>query len=332
MAQLAAFSGLRMALPGEFSRRALESGRLDLVQLESLADLIEAETTAQRRQATRLAAGALTDVATEWRDGLIEAMALFEAVIDFGDDVPDEAEDMARRQVADMVAAMDAALASARGAALVRDGFEVALIGPPNAGKSSLLNRIAGRDVALTDPLPGTTRDVIEVRCSLEGRLVTFVDTAGRRDAENCVEQAGVMWGMRRAASADMRLAVASWDAPEVLDADLAVWNKVDAAPAPHGFMGLCASAISGEGVDALLAEIGARLDVLVGESGLLAQARHVSAVRDARAHLLNATVEKAEFAAEELRLAVRSLDMLLGRVDVEAVLDEVFARFCLGK
>lgn len=332
LARLTEVDGLRMARPGEFSRRALEGGRLDLVQLESLADLIEAETSAQRRQAIRLASGALTDVATQWRSSLIGTMALFEAVIDFADDVPDEVEGAAREQVAAVVAAMDAALAAAKGAALVRDGFEVSLIGPPNAGKSSILNRIAGREVALTDALPGTTRDVIEVRCTLGGRLVTFVDTAGRRESEDRVERAGVMWGLRRAASSDMRVAVASWDAPEIVESDLCVWNKVDVAPAPGGFTGVPVSAVSGHGVDRLLAEIESRLDGLVGESGLLAQARHVAAVGEARSHLVAAISEKAEFAAEELRLAVRALDMLLGRVDVEAVLDEVFGRFCLGK
>ncbi|MFN3613013.1 MAG: tRNA uridine-5-carboxymethylaminomethyl(34) synthesis GTPase MnmE [Rubrimonas sp.] len=333
MAALLAMPGLRLAEPGEFARRAVIAGRMDLTQAEGLADLIDAETEAQRLQAARLMQGALRDRATAWRDLMIEARGLFEASIDFADEgeISDAAVEQAQRVLIDLMTELDAALAGGRAAEITRQGFEVVLIGRPNAGKSSLLNTIAGREVALTSAIPGTTRDAIEVRCSIGGRLVVLVDTAGQRETEDPIEAAGVDWSRRRAAAGDLRLVISAPDAPwdaEVPAGDIAVWNKADVRPGP----GLNVSARTGQGVDALLAAIEVALVARVGIDAVATRRRHFDAIASARDHVQQAMTADAELAAEHLRLASMALGRLIGVIDPESVLDEIFSRFCLGK
>jgi tRNA modification GTPase len=333
MRALTAQPSVRLAQPGEFSRRALENGRLDLTQIEGIADLIDAETEAQRRQATRLLQGGLSAAVARWRGGLIEARAFLEAAIDFADedDIPAEAVREGLARLAPIAGELEAAVAGAAGAALVRSGFEVALIGPPNAGKSSLLNRIAGRDVALTSSIPGTTRDALEVRCAIGSHLVTVIDTAGQRETPDPLEALGVERAQRRADAADLRVVVRAHDAqdaPRHRAGDVLVWNKSDVARGE----GLAISAATGEGVDDLLAVIGEVLAQRTAEDGLLSRSRHATCVATALRHVQTALDAAPEIAAEELRLACESLDVLIGRIDPERVLDEIFSRFCLGK
>jgi tRNA modification GTPase len=324
---------VRLAQPGEFSRRALANGRLDLTQLEAVADLIEAETEAQRRQAAALLRGDLASAVARWRGALIEALALVEASIDFTDedDIPSEALAQAIGRLEPLVDELRDALAGARGAALTREGFEVAVVGPPNAGKSSLINKIAGREIALVSPIAGTTRDALEVRCEIAGQLVTFVDTAGQRETPDILEALGVERARQRADRAHLRIVVAAPDAPERPqheNDDILVWNKCDLVRGD----GLNVSARTGEGLDDLLGAIAAALGGRMVEDGLLSRARHAQCVGDALEHVVAATAASAEIAAEELRLAAHALDVLIGRVDAEDVLNEIFSRFCLGK
>jgi tRNA modification GTPase len=333
MRALTAQPSVRLAHPGEFSRRALENGRLDLTQIEGIADLIDAETEAQRRQATRLLQGGLSAAVARWRGGLIEARAFLEAAIDFADedDIPAEAVREGLARLGPIEAELEAAVAGAAGAALVRSGFEVALIGPPNAGKSSLLNRIAGRDVALTSSIPGTTRDALEVRCAIGSHLVTVIDTAGQRETPDPLEALGVERAQRRADAADLRVVVRAHDAqdaPPHRAGDVLVWNKSDVARGE----GLAISAATGEGIDDLLAVIGEVLAQRTAEDGLLSRSRHAACVATALSHVRRALGAAPEIAAEELRLACEGLDVLIGRIDPERVLDEIFSRFCLGK
>jgi tRNA modification GTPase len=333
MAALLATPGVRLAKPGEFSRRALDGGRLDLTALEGLADLIDAETEAQRRLAARLMGGALRDAIAAWRSGLVEARALIEASLDFADEdeIPDAAVEAGKARLRPVLASLAAALASADGAALTREGFEIAVIGPPNAGKSSIINRIAGREIALTSPVAGTTRDVIEVRCDIGGMLVTIVDTAGQRETTDQLEALGVERARRRAETADLRIVVQAPDAigaPPHREGDILLWNKCDVGVGD----GLPVSALTGEGFDALLARVEAALQLRTPQDGLLSRSRHVDMVRRTADHVAAALAASPEIAAEELRLACDALDLLIGRVDPDHVLDEIFSRFCLGK
>jgi tRNA modification GTPase len=333
VAALVATPGVRLAKPGEFSRRALDDGRLDLTQLEGLADLIEAETEAQRRLAARLMGGELRDTVAAWRSGLVEARALIEASLDFADedDIPDAAVEAGRACLGPVLDSLAAALSAAEGAALTREGFEIAVIGPPNAGKSSIINRLAGREIALTSPIPGTTRDVIEVRCDIGGMLVTIIDTAGQRETVDQLEALGVERARRRAETADLRIVVQAPDAlgaPAHRDGDIHLWNKCDLGPGD----GLSVSALTGEGFDALLGRLEAALRLKTPQDGLLSRSRHRDMVRRTADHVAAALAASPEIAAEELRLACDALDLLIGRVDPDHVLDEIFSRFCLGK
>jgi tRNA modification GTPase len=334
LAALGRLPGLRPAGPGEFARRALDAGRLDLTRAEALADLIDAETEAQRRQALRQMQGALAEAAAGWRARLVAARALLEAAIDFADeDLPGSLAAEGAAALAALAADLRATLAASRGAERLRDGFEVAVVGAPNAGKSSLVNAIAGRDVALTSPVPGTTRDVLEVRCDLAGLPVTFLDMAGLRDTDDPVEAAGVARARARAAAADLRLFLRPDDADPpplpLAPGDLTVRSKADLG-APGG--GLAVSALTGAGLDALLAAVAAALRDRVPADGLVTRERQRAALADAASALDAAAGAPVEIAADAARAAARRLDALIGAVDVEDVLDRLFASFCIGK
>ncbi len=336
---LSAQEGLRLAEPGEFTRRALENGRVDLAQVEGLADLIEAETEAQRKQALRVLSGRVGARAESWRQKLIRASALLAATIDFADeDVPVDV----RPEVLDLVVKVRAdLLAELRGygaAEVVREGFEVAIVGRPNAGKSTLLNALAGREAAITSEYAGTTRDVIEVRLDVAGFAVTLLDTAGLREAEDHVESIGIDRAIARAELADLRVFLDDGEALPMLSPrgdDIVVRAKADLHPEVPGF---AVSGLTGQGLERLVAEIGSRVAQRAAGAGLITRERHRAAVVRALGALDLAESEvvsghgREELAAEELRSAIRALDSLVGRVDVEDLLDEIFASFCIGK
>ena len=325
--------GLRPAEPGEFTRRAFDAGRMDLTAVEGLAELIDAETEGQRRQALHALGGGLARRFDGWRERLVQALAHIEAAIDFSDEeLPEGLEAGVSRTVSEVGAEMAEALASGARGEVVRDGFRVALVGAPNAGKSSLLNALAAREVAIVSPGAGTTRDVLEARLSVEGYLVRLIDMAGLHESDDPVEREGMRRGRAEAASADLCLLLTAPDAPPPPEmAGLAVRTKTDlgAAPGP----GLAVSATTGEGLEALRSAIVEAMHTRVaGPPGAL-RARHVQALGDAVEALDRfAAAPQIDLAAEDLRLAVRALGRVTGRVDVEDLLDAIFREFCIGK
>lgn len=334
--ELGGLNGLRLAEPGEFTRRAMENGCLDLAQVEGLADLIDAETEAQRRQAIRVFSGALGDKTEGWRRDLIRAAALLEATIDFADeDVPVDVTPEVTSLTERVRAEVSEAAAGVKMAERIREGFEIAIVGKPNVGKSTLLNALAGREAAITSSIAGTTRDVIEVRMDLRGLPVTFLDTAGLRETEDEVESIGVARALARAEQADLRIFLTGLDGEPNLVApkgeDIVVQGKADLG-------GTGVSGLTGEGVSNLLDRAHEILSERASGAGLAIRERHRVALIKAEAALeacaaeLSLGMDRAEIAAEELRIAVRALESMIGRVDVESVLDEIFASFCLGK
>ena len=332
---LAEMPGLRLAEPGEFTRRALENGRLDLTQVEGLADLIDAETEAQRRQSLRGLSGAMGGRVEAWRKSLIRAAALIEATIDFADeDVPVDVRPEVGMLLDCVAQELQAELRGAGAAERIRDGFEVAIVGRPNVGKSTLLNALAGREAAITSDIAGTTRDVIEVRMEISGLAVTLLDTAGLRQSSDRIEQIGVTRAVERAKRADLRLFLVGEDgmpdlSPE--EDDLVVQAKGDLS-------GEGVSGLTGFGLDALILEIGARLERRTSGAGLIIRERHrvaitqsVEAIRAARIEL-DKPDYRVELIAAELLSGIRSLESLVGRIDAESLLDEIFASFCIGK
>jgi tRNA modification GTPase len=328
---------LRMAEPGEFTRRALENGRLDLAQVEGLADLVDAETEAQRRQAMRVLSGALGEKAARWRAGLVRAAALIEATIDFVDeDVPVDVGPEVGALLDDVRIEMIAEANGVHIAERIRSGFEVAIVGAPNVGKSTLLNRLAGREAAITSARAGTTRDVIEVRLDLDGLAVTILDTAGLRESDDEIERLGVDRARRRAAEADLRIYLmlpGDKIELEIAKGDLVVGAKADLGETA----GMAVSGLSGAGIEELVAAISAELRGRSSRAGLAMRERHRLAMTKAVGYLDAAQVilgddGPADLAAEELRNAIRAVDSLVGRVDVEELLGEIFASFCIGK
>ncbi|WP_322893193.1 MULTISPECIES: tRNA uridine-5-carboxymethylaminomethyl(34) synthesis GTPase MnmE [unclassified Yoonia] len=329
---------LRPAEPGEFTRRALDNGRLDLAQVEGLADLIDAETESQRKQAVRVFSGALGAIAESWRTRLVRAAALLEATIDFVDeDVPVDVVPEVRSLLIGVRHEMAREAAGVRMAERLRDGFEVAIIGAPNVGKSTLMNRLARRDVAITSDIVGTTRDVIEVRLDLDGIPVTLLDTAGLRDTDDIVEGLGVAKARARAADADLRVhLLLDADVPDhdLAAGDIYVRAKADVADGA----GLRVSGLTGYGVDELVGLISSELSRRVSTVGLAMRERHRLALLRAVTCLeavedgLDADHGMVDLIAEDLRSAIRAVDSLVGRVDVEQVLDEIFSSFCIGK
>jgi tRNA modification GTPase len=336
---LSAQPGLRLAEAGEFTRRALENGVLDLAQVEGLADLIDAETEAQRRQAVRVLSGSVGQKVEGWRRDLIRAAALLEATIDFADEeVPVDVSPEVLALVDRLLSDLRREEAGVAAAERIRDGFEVAIVGPPNVGKSTLLNQLAGREAAITSDIAGTTRDVIEVRMEISGLPVTFLDTAGLRETDDRLEQAGIDRALSRAEAADLRLFLTDGNPVIGLQPsgeDLVVHGKMDTI---SGFSGLGVSGLSGAGVPELMARIGEILQARVASAGALVRERHRQAVTAAIAALAESRAEvvrrdsRVELAAEHLRRAVTALDALIGRVDVNDLLGEIFASFCIGK
>ncbi len=357
---LGVIEGCRLAEPGEFTRRAFDNGRLDLTEVEGLADLIAAETPAQRRQAFRQLKGLIGDRAEAWRRRIIEALALIEARIDFSDeaDVPEGLLGPALHAAQQLRSEIAAILADGGRGERLRDGLVVAIAGPPNAGKSTLLNRIARREAAIVSPYPGTTRDVIEVHLNLDGYPVTLLDTAGIRDSADPVEQEGMRRTRERAGAADLVLWVTdSSAAGPVLGkseektfesntwvirnkADLFVdklWINCESESAACT-VAFTISAATGAGMDALLAALSiyTRDYFSTTESSIVTRARHRQVLEQTvsaldRALALGAAGSE-ELVAEELRSASTSLGRLTVRVDVEDILDVIFRDFCIGK
>jgi len=338
LAELGTVDGLRLAEPGEFTRRALANGRLDLAQVEGLADLIASETEAQRQQALRLFSGGLGDLAAHWRERLIRASALLTVTIDFADEeVPVDVSPEVLELIAEVQTAMQAQVDGFGAAERIRTGYEVAIVGPPNVGKSTLLNALAGRDAAITSELAGTTRDVIEVRMELAGLPVTLLDTAGLRETDDTVEKIGVARALQRAKAADLRVFLIESDSKPEFDPapdDIVIASKADLSGKKSGAV----SGKTGAGVAELVEQIGAKLSSKTAKAGLATRARHKEAMERCLVSLAEASnrvalgPEFTDIASEELRISLEALNMLIGRVDIENVLDEVFSSFCLGK
>lgn len=337
--------GLRLAEPGEFARRAFFNGKLDLVQAEAIADLVAAETEAQRRQALRQLDGELGAIYRGWSGRLLRVLAHLEAAIDFPDeDLPPETETEVLAETERLAIEIERHLTDGRRGERLRDGIAIAIVGPPNAGKSSLLNQLAQREAAITSPLAGTTRDVIEVAIDLAGYPVVLADTAGLRDSLDVIEQEGLRRALARADAADLRLFVfdAAW--PQDV-AGAAVWpdattlriaNKIDLGgdrmKLPIGALAI--SALTGEGIAGLIEVLAMRVAADYDQAApLLTRARHRAALEEARGALRRALdAPLPELRAEDLRLAWRSLGRITGHVDVEDLLDVIFADFCIGK
>lgn len=349
LAQLGRIPGFRPAEPGEFTRRAFLNGRVDLTAVEGLADLIQADTEAQRRQAVRQASGALREVFDSWRTRLIRVRALVEAELDFADedDVPESVSDLAWSDAAIVGAEIGRHLDDHHAGERLRDGAEAVLLGPVNAGKSSLINMLAKRDVAIVSADPGTTRDPIEVRLDVGGYPFTLVDTAGLRDGGDAVEREGIRRAKARAGRADVTLCVedvtARQEPATVADGFfLRVGTKIDLVDSLEerrrlsGEYDVLVSARTGEGIEALLGHLHgfAKERMKPGESSLITRARHRAALIEAREALARAgqTSLPLELRAEELRHATDALGRLTGRVDVEDLLDVIFRDFCIGK
>lgn len=334
---LSEFDGARLAEPGEFTRRALENERLDLAQVEGLADLIDAETEAQRKQALRVLSGHLGDLVEGWRASLIRAAALLEATIDFADeDVPVDVTPEVEGLLSAVRDELQNEINGSHVAERIRTGFEVAILGAPNAGKSTLLNTLAGREAAITSDIAGTTRDVIEVRMDLGGLPVTLLDTAGLRDSTDEIEVIGIDRAIARAECADLRVFLSDgYDDLKMkpISGDISVFAKADLRSDRTGISGL-----TGQGVDDLVTQIRERLMVRANSAGIATHARHRDVMTEALGGLLEAGLvldagpDQYELAAEELRHVIRALEGLIGRVDVESLLDEIFSSFCLGK
>jgi tRNA modification GTPase len=337
--------GLRPAEPGEFTRRAFLNDRLDLVEAEGLADLIDAETTLQRRQALRQLEGGLGRLLADWSTVLTEALAHQEALIDFPDeDLPPGVEEGLRLRLHHLAAAMRRHIDDERRGERLRDGLVFAILGAPNAGKSTLMNAVARREIAIVAPTPGTTRDVLEARIDLGGVPVTFLDTAGIRSTDDPIEAEGVRRSLGTAGKADALIIVQSpWEpAPADLpehDQVIHVWTKADVAGA-DGVSGrddrtVTVSALTGQGMDELAGSLGQLAQHLTVSEGPppLTRARHRAALQDAVEALERAPFAALpELSAEDLRLALRALGRITGRVGVEDILDTLFRQFCIGK
>lgn len=340
----------RLAQPGEFTRRAFLNGKLDLSEAEGVVDLIDAETDAQRRQALRQLDGALSQQVEHWREQLIAILAYLDASLDFSDeaDVPEGLVPQARQMASNVKGELEKTLDDRGRGERLRDGFTVVIAGPPNAGKSTLMNRIAGDEVAIVSPIAGTTRDIIEVRCDLGGLPVVVIDTAGLRESDDVIEQEGVRRAKQRASLADLVLYLVPINdlAPSRLHLEqelgrseiLVIGTKKDLFRSPsEDNYDLTVSAETDDGIEALLAlikeHVSERFD---GSVSLVTRERHRIALMETLTHLNRALAlpdhAPTEILAEDIRLATRSLGKITGRVGVEDILDKLFSGFCIGK
>jgi tRNA modification GTPase len=339
---LGAIDNCRPAEAGEFTRRAFLNGRMDLAQVEGLADIIDAETEAQRRQAMLQLGGRLGNAAENWRESVLQVLALLEASLDFSDegDVPEDLEEEILGMIDRVRGEIGRAMANRSGERL-REGLTVVLAGPPNAGKSTLLNALARRDVAIVSPVAGTTRDVIEVHCDLGGLPVIIVDTAGLRESGDMIEQEGVSRARARAQDADLVLWLVPPEGgesePPQAQRLLRVGTKSDLNRVRHD-CDLTIAAATGEGLPELIARLEEEASALMGQGdAILTRERHRKALERTHAALERARAMLVghgplELAAEEVRLAARAVGEITGRVDVEDVLDRLFSSFCIGK
>lgn len=333
--------GLRMAEPGEFTLRALQNGKMDLAQVEGLGDLIAAETEAQRKQAHLAHDGNVTKVSSGWKKDLTYCLALLETEIEFSEeDLPPNVKNQARNVILQLQETLKGEVGGVDIAERLREGFEVAIIGQPNSGKSTLLNYLAGREAAITSNYAGTTRDVLEVYMELEGLPVCFLDTAGIRDSSDPIEKIGIERTKTRARDADIRIFLLEENGqifPEIecRKGDLELRAKADLIKETQS-RGI--SGLTGQGVDLMLQDISRVLENRVAKVGVATNARHRQAIGQSLEHLVKAYSElgrencQDEIVAEDLRQAIRALETITGTIDIEQVLGEIFANFCIGK
>ncbi len=345
-AALSVDTSVRLAEPGEFSKRAYLNGKMDLTEAEAIADLVAAETDAQAEQALLQMQGGLRDLYETWRYDLVRVLARMEAAIDFVDeeDVPPDVLSGVAAQIKTTMTAIDAHLSDGHIGERLRDGFTIAVIGAPNAGKSSLVNALTKRDIAIVSSTPGTTRDTLEAHLNVGGYPVILVDTAGLRDTADAIEIEGIKRAKSRGKAADIQLAL--FDATQGQDADtlravtpdtIQILTKADLVPlGQRNTQAVYVSATTGENMDRLVTVLTDRIKTLAAPKSsqpLLTRARHRETVEQTKAHLLRALNNPApELMAEDMRLAVRALGKLTGRVDVEDLLDVIFKEFCIGK
>lgn len=344
---LAGFNNTRIAEPGEFSRRAFENGKMDLVEVEGLADLISAETEMQRRLASEQAAGHLSAVYDSWREKLIFARSMLEAELDFSDegDIPGSVSDRVWGEVATLKEQIDDAIKNLKAGEIIRDGFKIALGGPPNVGKSSLMNALARRDVAIVTPIAGTTRDIVRCELNIDGYKIELFDTAGLRHTEDAVEREGIRRAQSMIAEADLVLQLHDLADPdhEIVDLNrnvVHVGTKVDLSDPSKAGLRACAlsvSSVTGEGLEELrsliVGAVRSRTDV--SSLAIPSRLRHAERLRSASLHLRSALAsdnKPLELRAEDLRLASVELARTTGRIDTETLLGKIFSEFCVGK
>lgn len=341
------FAGIRLAGPGEFTRRAFEAGRMDLTQAEGIADLIEAETRAQKKQALAQTGGVLGRTYAAWREDLLAALALLEVSVDFPDEAeaPETVNAPVLEKLTRLADAFETALRDGQTDQSIRDGFRIAIIGAPNVGKSTLLNRFAKREAAIVTDIPGTTRDIVEVRCRIAGQIVWLADTAGLRETKDLVEAEGVRRARAAAQEADLRIFLATEDtpaptSPAPLPDDLHVRNKID-LKVNQGLTGdfIAISAKTGEGFGDLEAALETWLVAQTASrtAPVITRARHRSGIEAALLSVRAAIRQTeddagAELASEDVRMAARALAGLVGEIAVEEILGAVFSEFCIGK
>lgn len=345
MDALAGLDGLRLAEPGEFTRRAFLNDKMDLTEAEGLIDLIDAETNAQRKQAQRQSQGALGKLYEDWMDRMVPLLAYFEAEIDFADEeLPDQLGQRNEIKIREICEELTLHLDDKHRGERLRDGVRIAIVGPPNAGKSSLLNALAKRDVAIVSDIAGTTRDVIEVHLDLAGYPVILSDTAGIREAENSIENEGVKRALKAAEESDLKVIVVDASTPDwqsQLEAhrtpnSISLLNKIDTSNIQSvGTDFFAVSVKSGAGIQVFLDYLGKLVAEEFGlsETPSITRNRHREAVSEAVAALQRALIApEVALAAEDLRMAVRALGRITGKVDVEDLLDIIFSEFCIGK